>query len=264
MTTNDILHHFYHHCHWVDPATTVDKVIIGNPKMPIQHALVTWISSRWAIHEAIKLGADLLVTHEPTFWNHRDHRSDGDDVWSLNKQREIEESGLIILRLHDSWDLFPEIGIPFAWAQFLGLDGAPAHIDAKRYQHRYTIPPVTAGEFAHRVASRTADLGEPTVEFSGSSSQFIHSVGIGTGCECDPRVFQKMGCDLAVVCDDGIYYWAHVQRCLDFGMPVICVNHGTSEEPGMATLAHYLRETFWGLHVEHLPHPCCFTHIAAK
>jgi len=263
ITAADIIKHIYANCDWVNPETTVDRVIAGDAEKPIHTALVTWISSRQACREAVARGADLLVTHEPTFWNHRDDRSSENDPHSLEKQREIDESGLVILRLHDSWDLFPGIGIPFAWAQFLGISDPPAQISSHRYQHRYDIAPLTAGEFAHRVAARTAAISEPAVEFTGDPEQTIRSVGIGTGCGCDPRVFQEMGCELAVVCDDGIAYWAHLQRCADIGMPAVCVNHGTSEEPGMMSLAAYLRETFPAISVEHLPHPCCFTRVTA-
>jgi len=105
MNANDILRHIYATCNWVNPETTVDRVIAGDAEKPVRSALVTWISSRQACREVVARGADLLVTHEPTFWNHRDDRSKEDDADSLAKQREIDESGLVILRLHDSWDL---------------------------------------------------------------------------------------------------------------------------------------------------------------
>jgi hypothetical protein len=47
-----------------------------------------------------------------------------------------------------------------------------------------------------------------------------------------------------------------VQYAEDVGTPVICVNHGTSEEPGMVTLTKYINEHFEGVFAEHLPQGC--------
>jgi len=41
------------------------------------------------------------------------------------------------------------------------------------------------------------------------------------------------------------------------------VNHGTSEEPGMATLTEYINANLAGLRAEHLPHGSTFRLVAA-
>ena len=72
-----------------------------------------------------------------------------------------------------------------------------------------------------------------------------------------------MGCDLSIVCDDGSSYWHGLQLAEDAGHPVIRVNHGTSEEPGMVTLTQYVNDTFDGVTAEHLPHGCSFRLVGA-
>jgi hypothetical protein len=67
-----------------------------------------------------------------------------------------------------------------------------------------------------------------------------------------------MGCDCSIVCDDGSIYWREIQMAKDLGHPVIRVNHGTSEEPGMVTLARYLTDNFPSIRVQHLPHGASF------
>jgi hypothetical protein len=78
------------------------------------------------------------------------------------------------------------------------------------------------------------------------------------GCACDIPTYRELGCDCSVVCDDGSCYWAGIQRAEDGGHPVIRVNHGTSEEPGMVTLTSYINERLDGLRAEHLPHGSTF------
>ena len=72
-----------------------------------------------------------------------------------------------------------------------------------------------------------------------------------------------MGCDVSIVCDDGSCYWSEIQRAADGDHPVIRVNHGTSEEPGMVTLTQYVNDTFAGVTAEHLPHGSSFRLVGA-
>ena len=108
------------------------------------------------------------------------------------------------------------------------------------------------------MAKRTAAIGESAVQVVGDGEQLVSRIGVGTGCGCDIRVFQEMGCDLSIVCDDGSCYWSVIQRAADEGHPVIRVNHGTSEEPGMVTLTQYINQRLPGLRAEHLPHGSTF------
>jgi len=254
MNTRQILDHFYRTCAWVDPQTTVDRVIFGDAEKPVRTVLTTWISSMAACREAARRGVDLLITHEPTFWSHGNERVNPDDSTALAKAQVLEEAGLTVLRLHDSWDLFPEIGMPFAWAQFLGIPTPPVAISANRYQHRYDIAPLPAGEFAQQAAEKTAQLNEPVLQFAGDPERIISRIGLNTGCACDTWEYERLGCDLFIVCDDGSSYWHSIRHAVDGHYPVLRANHGTSEEPGMATLTGYLQTTFPELQVEHLPY----------
>jgi len=255
----EINRHFLSLADWVDPSNTVDRIIIGEADKEVRRILVTWIASFQAARVAVERGFDLLMTHEPTFWVHANELDniESSEIASA-KRRFIEEGGLVILRNHDVWDRMPQIGIPWAWARFLGLGDSPAAEGARGYQHRYDIVPVTLDELAGRVAERTAAIGEPLVQVVGEGSRRVSRVGIGTGCACDIRVFQEMGCDVSIVCDDGSGYWSGIQRATDGDHPVIRVNHGTSEEPGMVTLTNYINENLPGLQADHLPHGSSF------
>ena len=257
MRVADIREHFVSQCGWVDPDHTVDRVIIGDPELDADRCLVVWIPTMAALRQAVARGMRFVVCHEPTFWNHWD-KADGDDVDLAAKKRFIEERGLTILRLHDSWDRWPEIGIPWAWARQLGFAAAPVAVGNRGYQHRYDIAPIPFADFADRIGSRCAAIGEPQVQMAGAPAQLVSRIGVGTGCACQITVFREMGCDCSIVCDDGSCYWSVIQQAIDCDHPVIRVNHATSEEPGMVTLAAYLNRQFPGLTAEHLPQGCRF------
>ncbi len=257
MTIHNILEHFLSRSDWVDRDTTVDRIIAGNPDIEVDRCLVTWMPSFDALRCMVNRDIHLLICHEPTFWNHRDDQP-ADDPLLQEKLRFIEEHNLVVLRNHDGWDRWPDIGIPWAWADFLGLGNQPANISPDGFQHRYDIDPVPLETFARNVAQRCESLGEPQVQVAGDPARLVSRIGIGTGCVCRIPAFQEMNCDCSIVCDDGSSYWSNIQRAKDGGHPIIRVNHGTCEEPGMVTLTNYINDHVDGLSAEHLPHGCTF------
>lgn len=258
MKVRDILEHFLAQAEWVDRNRTVDRVIVGDPETEADRCLVTWMPSGNALREAVARGIRLIICHEPTFWNHHDNLAETRFPGLQTKHDYILEHGLVVLRNHDCWDRWPELGIPWAWARFLGLGNRPAGVSPNRYQHRYDVEPMPLDALARRVAQRCAGLGEPFVQVTGNPSATVSRIGIGTGCCADLPTFRDMGCDCSIVCDDGSCYWSNIQWAEDLGHPVIRVNHGTSEEPGMATLTDYINNHLSGLRAEHLPHGSVF------
>ena len=262
MKVSEINEHFLSRADWVDRSRTVDRVVAGDPEKDVDRCFVTWIPSFATLRTVAERGVKLLVCHEPTFWGHWDDSPEG-KPHCADKLRFIHDNDLVILRNHDAWDRFPKVGIPWAWAGFLGLGDRPAATDEPGYQHRYDIDPVPFGEFARRVAARTAAIGEPTVEITGDLEQPVSKIGIGTGCGCDVFRYVEIGCDCCICCDDGINYWSGVQYAEDLGIPVITVNHATSEEPGMVTMTAYINDHIDGVTAEHLPQGCRFNLIGA-
>jgi putative NIF3 family GTP cyclohydrolase 1 type 2 len=264
MKATHILEHFLSLADWVDPDNTVDRIIIGDADKEVRRVLVTWISSFAAIRAAVDRGCEALITHEPTFYVHqRELEHLPDDATTRAKKAFLEDTGLVILRCHDVWDRMPEIGIPWAWGRFLELGEQPVAVGASGYQHRYDLQPVSVDELAQRIAAKTAALGEPFVQVVGDGAREVSKVGVGTGCCCSIPAYREMGCDVSIVCDDGSTYWSNLQCAADSDHPVLRVNHGTSEEPGMVTLTQYVNDHLPGVTAEHLPHGSCFRLVGA-
>jgi putative NIF3 family GTP cyclohydrolase 1 type 2 len=271
VKAKDVREHFLSVADWLDAEKTVDRTILGDPEADITHILVTWISSFRAVREAVQRRCQMVITHEPTFWVHA-NEVESMEQWepdSSNRQlgerkrRYIEDNGLVILRVHDAWDSMPEIGIPWAWARHLGLGRKPAAVSENGFQHRYDIDVVALDELARRVAAKTAAFGEPAAQVVGPADHLVSKVGIGTGCYCDLSVFQQMGCDVSIICDDSNWYWEGIQFAADNDHAVIRVNHGVTEEPGMVTLTNYINDTIPGVRAEHLPHGSSFRLVRA-
>jgi putative NIF3 family GTP cyclohydrolase 1 type 2 len=243
------------------PENTVDKIIIGNPAKQIKRVLTTWICSLRAIQAAIDGGYDAIITHEPTFYMHQneleclDALEDGTFMKdaSLMKKKLLENSGLVVIRVHDSWDTRPVWGIADCWAGALGLSN-PVAASADGYQRRYDIAPTMLNTLAKRVANATAPLGEPLVQVIGDGSQMISKICLGPGYASTVQVGRELGCDVNIICDDGSIFWRDIQCAVDMGYPIIRVNHGTAEESGTAMIATYINEHYAEIRADHLRH----------
>jgi predicted TIM-barrel fold metal-dependent hydrolase/putative NIF3 family GTP cyclohydrolase 1 type 2 len=260
MKAIDILNFFKDQADWIG-LHTVDRVVMGNSQKDIKSVLVSWMSDLRAIKHAIDGEYDLLITHEPTFWdsdelNHL-HKLPADDVKlqaSLLKKQIIEDSGLVIIRNHDVWDRMPNYGIPWALADFLGFDMEPAVIDSSMYQHRYDINPISLKQLTLNISEKLELLGESQIQVFSAINPLVSKVGIGTGCACSIEIFKSMGCDVSIVCDDGSSYWRDIQWAVEIQHPVIRISHATSEEPGMFYMKKYMNEHLPELKVDYLPH----------
>ncbi len=239
---------------------TVDRVIYGDPEAEVEGVAVAWMPYTATLEQAKAAGANVLVTHEPTFYNHWD--LDDEDAAGMEetaiKMQWLDDAGMTVIRCHDVWDAIPEIGIPFAWGTFLGLEEIQHQ---ERYYNIYRVPEQTAEAFAQQVAGRVRALGQESVGFYGDASRRIQSVGVGTGANSQPFKLYELGADLAVSVDDTVRCWVAGEWCEDTGRPVVVVNHCVSEEPGIVNLSDYLKQTYPDLTVTHIPQRCTYRTI---
>jgi putative NIF3 family GTP cyclohydrolase 1 type 2 len=252
MNTNDIREHLLSRAPWVDRERTVDTVKAGDPARQVHTVGVGWISSIENLRRAHELGCDLFITHEPTFWEHAAPELRGRSVEpGLTKQRFLDEAGMVVLRVHDIWDNWPEIGIRDSWARGLGLTEFLAE-DETRWHAVYAIAETTLREFARYIARKVQVLGQDSVQVIGDPEMRVSRPALGVGCGGPDTDMIALGADVLIVCFDGASYWQARQRFSELGVAVITVEHGTSEMWGLENLARYLRETFPALTVYYL------------
>ncbi len=251
-TVNEIREHFLSNAPWVDREKTVDTVKAGEPSKPVGTVAVGWMATVYDLRRAAELGCDLFVTHEPTFWEHgapeeRNRSARG----GLEKTRLIEESGIAVLRCHDTWDLWPGIGIRDSWARGLGL-GELVLESPDRWHAMYAIEETTLRAFAGRVLSKVQAIGADSVQVMGEASMKVSRPSVGVGCGGPGIDMIEAGSDCLICCFDGASYWSQRERFVECGAGVITVEHGTSEHWGLEALAGYVRQTWPELTVHYL------------
>ncbi len=245
-TTTQIREYLLANSPWVDRAKTVDTVKMGDPSRAVTKAGVCWYPSIHDITRAIEEGCDLLITHEPLFWDHLD-RQDGPHRKTepgLLRRKVIEDAGLVVLRAHDTWDQWPGIGIRDSWAAGLEL-GKPVHTSQGHNYHAiYAIPPQPLRTFAQHVAKKVAPLGEDSVQVIGDPERVVSRPALGVGCIGPDQDILRAGADVIIVCYDGAPYWAVRERLVEAGAAVVTVEHGSSEMWGLENLCTHLRQVF--------------------
>jgi len=87
-------------CEWTEE--TVDTFKAGNPDQKVTGIATTFIATMDVLKKAKDLNSNLIITHEPTFYNHLDETSHliNDPVYQA-KLKFIEDNNLIIFRFHD-------------------------------------------------------------------------------------------------------------------------------------------------------------------
>jgi putative NIF3 family GTP cyclohydrolase 1 type 2 len=262
VRASDIRDHLLKLGPWVNPDDTVDTFKAGDPNTVVKKVAVAWMPYVWTIQKALDEGCNLLVCHEPTYYNHGD--KDGGifkTEVARSKKELITSSGLVIYRCHDVWDRVEGVGIPSAWGEFLGFNNLA---DRTTFCHLYEIPETTAGELARAVAGKVKPLGHEAVQFIGPADKKVRRVAIGTGAITPFREMAgRLKADLAICTDDGFTLWSDGTMAIDMGYPVILVNHACSEEPGVRRLAEALAKAFPAVPVMPIAQQCMFRTITA-
>ena len=164
----------------------------------------------------------------------------------------LEENSLALFALHDTWDVWPGIGIHDSWVSLLGLEHLLARESPSPRLHvsLYEIPETRLEKFARHVATKVQEFGQQGVIVHGEPLQRVKKIAVGTGC-CLPE-FDMLGrgADVLVHALDGSTQSTIRLPLLDLGANIIEVEHSVAEMPGMRQLADYINKTFPDLEAE--------------
>lgn len=252
------------------PEPSVDRIIIGNPDTPVTKIGTAWMPYWKTCRDAVSQGVNTLVVHEPTFYTHWDLDAKDRDYFRADtpgrreyfrlreeKMQWINDNGLVIIRCHDVLDKVAGFGIPFALGKALGFSD-DSIIRSRKFYNVYKIDTKPAIEVAEYIAEKLKALGQPGVAFYGDKNYKVSSVGVGTGCICNPIQFMDLEPDLFIAIDDTVRTWTQTTYAEDTGKPLVVVNHGTSEEPGTKTLNAHLKKAFPDKDVIHFEQGCTY------
>ena len=121
-------------------AETVDTFKAGNPDTPVTGIATTFMATFDAIQRAVAAGANFVISHEPTFYNHLDATATfADDAVFKAKMAFIEKHQVVVFRFHDHWHARRPDGMRVALFRLFGWPEAPGVV---------TLPPTTLSALA--------------------------------------------------------------------------------------------------------------------
>jgi putative NIF3 family GTP cyclohydrolase 1 type 2 len=232
---------------------TVDTVKAGDPAQPVTGIITTFLASQAVLKKAVELGANFVITHEPTFYNHLDNVDWlADDPIYQAKRKYIDGHHLTIWRFHDNLHTNRPDPTLAGISQALGWDG---YVDPGN-PALFHLPPVSLRELIPTVKTR---LGVHTLQVIGNPEIICQKAGILVGAWGGTNqmlMWKKEDLDLLIVGEtpewETVEYArdAMIQGC---NKALIVTGHANSEEPGMRWLVDWLRPKFAGISIHHVP-----------
>ncbi len=229
---------------------TCDIISVGSPETKVTGIVTTFMATYDVIREAIQLGANFIITHEPTWFTGMDETEwcQEDSVY-LAKRKYLEENNITVWRLHDHMHLGSDTD--YIYAGLINEIGWNAYLQPdEKEPWVYVIPETTVGELAEFFKEK---LNMDTIQIIGSPEMKVRRVGIlvgggslGFGVEAMPmQVMERNKLDLMIVGD--ITEWticAYINDAyqMGFNRAMLTLGHERSEESGMKYLASWLQE----------------------
>ena len=240
MTANDVVERIKENlsCSWADE--TVDTFKAGDSESVVTGIACTFMATVDVLKKAAKSGCNLVITHEPTYYNHLDKKEllEGDPVYAA-KQAIIEENKLVVFRFHDHWHRTTPDGIyvgmidRLQWESYLA-EGEKNIFDFPGYKlrdvsdHMKLIFP----------DANIRVIGDPKLIVKRAA----FSAG-APGSSTHIRLLQQEELNLLVIGEAPEWEsLAYVRDASQAGLPksMIILGHTVSEEAGMEYLAQWM------------------------
>jgi putative NIF3 family GTP cyclohydrolase 1 type 2 len=220
---------------------TVDTFKAGDPEAPVTGIVTTAFATSDVLARAAASGKNLIITHEPTFFDHTENtRAIAGDPGLAAKQAFIKSHNLIVWRFHDQIHCRRPDGI---------MEGIVATLGWQNYQRQsapstFTLPETSVRALAAHLRDK---LKARAVRVVGKLDLKVTQIGLLPGFASGPKAIRFLARDDVTVLIAGeTREWETVEYVRDAvtqGRPkaLILIGHAASEEAGMDAAARWLR-----------------------
>ena len=228
-----------------DYSQSCDTLKTGNPETEVRKVAVSMFATPDLIREVRDWGAELLIVHEPTFYDHYDCRIEHDPVTEA-KAKLLEDAGLAVWRYHDHPHVKFKDMIGEGEVHFLGLEGEwikGPHNAVNRFRLN---SPMTPRELGRRFEEK---LQAHHVRICGAADAPCVNLSLCFGTP--GGVFEELRnpeIDLVLTgeaCEWKLGEYARDAGQLDFRKALMILGHIPSEREGMRLLAEWMQQRFW-------------------
>ena len=236
---------------------TVDTFKDGDPDTPVTGIAVTMMATLDVLQRAAAGGANLIISHEPTFYGHLDQLEPlekANDAVTAAKRAFIRDHKLVVLRMHDHWHRRRPDGIATGMTRALGWE----QYQRPESEFLFTMPSTTVNDLAATIRKR---LDSPTLRVVGDPQMKITQVAFAPGFAGFPAHTQALRRqEVEVLVIGEAHEWETIEYVSDAvaagqRKALIIVGHIPSEQAGMQEFARWLEPIVKGTPV---------TFVAAK
>jgi putative NIF3 family GTP cyclohydrolase 1 type 2 len=235
---------------------TVDTFKAGNPDSPVSGIAVTMMATLDVLQRAAAAGDNLIITHEPTFFDHLDisdqlPEKDIDPVLAAKRQF-IAEHGLVIWRFHDHWHARDPDGIEAGMVHALGWEKFQ---DANN-QYLFTIPETPLEKLAAEIKRK---LGIHIIRVVGDPGLRITKLALAPGAAGltrQAKALEMPGVQALVIGE--AQEWEAVEYVADAvsegrQKSLIILGHIPSEQAGMEECTSWLKTFVTEVPIQFVP-----------
>jgi putative NIF3 family GTP cyclohydrolase 1 type 2 len=231
----------------------VDTLKSGSLDMQVSGIVTTMFATIAVIKETIDLGANFIIAHEPTFYNHQDDTKwlENDDVFNY-KMGLLKKHNITVWRNHD-------------YIHSLQMDGVMAGVLAKlnwqsyydpKQNHIVMLPDRKLGDLITQVKQ---GLGISKLRYIGDLQQNCRKILLIPGAAGGMRQISAMIKEKpdVLICGE-VSEWETAEYVRDAQakgdkLALIVTGHIASEEPGAEFMLGWLHEHVPGVIVTHVP-----------
>jgi putative NIF3 family GTP cyclohydrolase 1 type 2 len=255
LTARDVIARIQEHVGIPWQQETVDTFKAGSPDAQVKGIAVTMMATLDVLQRAAASGQNLIITHEPTFYNHQDRpdleQKENDPVWAA-KRAFIQEHNLVVWRFHDHWHRRKRDGIEAGMAHALGWEKFQ---DASN-QYLFSLPETDLEHLASDLKSR---LKIRVMRVVGDPKLKVMKVALVPGASGFVKETRALEIsDVQVLITGEPREWETVEYVADAvteGKPkaLIILGHIPSEQTGMEECARWLKTFIGEVPVEFTP-----------
>jgi putative NIF3 family GTP cyclohydrolase 1 type 2 len=230
---------------------TVDTIKSGSANNKVTGIVTTMFATIEVINATAKSGANFIIAHEPTFYNHEDDINyvPGNTIVK-QKQLLLQKHNIAVWRFHDSWHRYKPDGIGYGVLKKAGW--------LSYYEPEKTIlkiPSISLGGLAEHLKST---LGIEHLRVIGELTQQCERIALMPGAgggKMQISIVEKEKPDVLVVGE--VHEWEtaeYIRDGLALGnkTSLIVLGHSVSEEPGMEWLVEWLQPKIPELSIKHI------------
>jgi putative NIF3 family GTP cyclohydrolase 1 type 2 len=231
---------------------TVDTFKIGNPDNAVKGIATSFSGTLDVCQRAHAAGLNLLIVHEPTFYNHTDDTASLSGEIYETKRNFIEKNGLVVWRFHDHWHarrpdgVFTGMTAALGWEKYLSPGS----------RRQFTLPATTLTQLAQQMQT---SLKAGALRVIGDPQLPIRRVALSPGFNNFPGIKAALdNPDVDVLVIGETREWEGVEYARDVltagkKKGFILLGHVPSEERGMEECAKWLKTFVPEVPIQFLP-----------